>query len=94
MATMNAPTMERRHIPERRTTASAHGTKLNALDWTATVLMIVGALNWGLIGMFDYNLVSALFGVETLITRLVYVVVGLAALYGIYMATKLASKRT
>lgn len=95
MATMNAPTMERRHIPERRTTASAaHGTKLNALDWTATVLMIVGGLNWGLVGIFDYNLVSALFGVETLITRLVYVLVGLAALYGIYMATKLASRQT
>ena len=93
MATMNAPTMERRHIPERRSTAATRGTTMNALDWAATVLMIVGGLNWGLVGVFDYNLVAALFGDQTPLTRLVYALVGFAALYGIYMAARIAAKR-
>lgn len=93
MATMNAPTMERRHIPERRSSGTAaRGTKLNALDWAATILMIVGGVNWGLVGVFDFNLVAALFGEQTPLTRLVYALVGVAALYGIYMAVKLAAK--
>ena len=95
MATMNAPTMERRHIPERRSTgAAARGTKMNALDWAATILMIVGGLNWGLVGVLDFNLVAALFGDQTPLSRLVYALVGLAALYGIYMAIKLNSGKS
>lgn len=94
MATMNAPTMERRHIPERRSTAAAaRGGTMNALDWAATILMIVGGLNWGLVGLFDYNVVAALFGDQTPLTRLVYALAGVAALYGIYMAAKIAAKR-
>lgn len=94
MATMNAPTMERRHIPERRSTAAAaRGGTMNALDWAATILMIVGGLNWGLVGLFDYNVVAALFGDQTPLTRLVYALVGVAALYGIYMAAKIAARR-
>ncbi|NML59971.1 DUF378 domain-containing protein [Massilia sp. RP-1-19] len=94
MATMNAPGMERRHIPERRSTATAErGTYLNALDWAATVLMIVGGLNWGLVGAFDYNVVAALFGSDSPLTRLVYAFVGIAALYGAYMAARTAVAR-
>lgn len=94
MATMNAPSMERRHIPERRSSdTAARGTTLNALDWAATVLMIVGGLNWGLVGAFDYNVVTALFGDQTPLTRLVYALVGIAALYGVYMAARSAAKR-
>lgn len=94
MATMNAPTMERRHIPERRSTSSAaRASKMNVLDWSATILMIVGGLNWGLVGVFDYNVVAQLFGDQTPLTRLVYALVGVAALYGVYMAIKLASSR-
>lgn len=94
MATINAPTMERRHIPERRShVAARRGAVLNALDWGATVLMIIGGLNWGLVGAFEYNVVEALFGVQTPLTRLTYTLVGIAALYGIYMAAKIASRR-
>ena len=46
----------------------------------ALVLVIIGALNWGLIGGFHYNLVETLFGVGT-ITQVVYIVVGVAALF-------------
>lgn len=47
---------------------------------------IIGALNWGLIGFFDFNLVTWMFGVDTMLTRIVYIIVGLTALtnIGIY----------
>lgn len=91
MATMNAPTMERRHIPERRSSAP-HAATMNVVDWAATVLMIIGGINWGLVGVFDYNLVSAMFGEQTALSRFVYALVGLAALYGVYTASKMASR--
>jgi uncharacterized membrane protein YuzA (DUF378 family) len=93
MATINAPASERRHLSDRRTTGSTHKVKLNAIDWIAMVLMIVGGLNWGLVGMFDFNLVAALFGSQTPLSRIVYVVVGLASLYGIYLTSKMAADR-
>ena len=66
-----------------------HHAGLSALDWVAMVLMIVGGLNWGLVGAFEFDLVATLFGEMTAISRLVYVLVGLAALYGVFMLTKL-----
>ena len=47
----------------------------------AAVLVIIGGLNWGLVGIFDYNLVDAIFGAGSVLSRIVYIVVGLAALY-------------
>jgi uncharacterized membrane protein YuzA (DUF378 family) len=55
--------------------------KMNGLDYTAWLLVVVGGLNWGLVGAFDYNLVDSLFGVGSVIARVVYVLVGVAALY-------------
>lgn len=53
-----------------------------ALDRIALVLVIIGALNWLLVGLFSYDLVAALFGgADSLISRIVYVVVGLAGLW-------------
>lgn len=56
---------------------------MKALDVTALVLIIIGGLNWGLVGLFDYNLVAALFGDDSVVTRVVYSLVGLAALWAI-----------
>ena len=47
------------------------------------VLTIIGALNWGLIGLFDFNLVATLFGTDNVITRIVYVLVGIAGIINI-----------
>lgn len=55
--------------------------KLNALDWVAFLLVVVGGLNWGLVGLFDFDLVAAIFGDMSGISRVVYVLVGLGALY-------------
>lgn len=63
--------------------------KLNGLDWLAYVLVIIGGLNWGLVGAFEFNLVDELFGEESALARIVYVLVGLSAVYLLYTATKL-----
>jgi len=56
---------------------------VKALSTTALVLIIIGGLNWGLVGLFDYNLVDSLLGEGSALARTVYVLVGLAALYSI-----------
>ena len=90
MATMNIPTTERRHIPERRTTASGTGdlAGMSALDYIAMGLLIVGGLNWAMVGLFGVDLVATLFGVQTPATRVVYILVGLSALYAIYLVSR------
>jgi len=47
----------------------------------ALVLTLIGGLNWGLVGFFDYNLVDSLFGAGSVLARVVYALVGLGALY-------------
>ena len=48
------------------------------------ILLIIGGINWGLIGFFNYNLVSGIFGANLIVlSRIIYAVVGLAALYAI-----------
>lgn len=51
--------------------------------YVATILVIVGGLNWGLVGAFDYNLVAKIFGDQTAAARTVYVLVGISALIAI-----------
>lgn len=54
---------------------------MSIIDWIARILVLIGGLNWGLIGFFGYNLVSSIFGEATSASRTVYSLVGLAALY-------------
>lgn len=49
----------------------------------ALVLVIVGAINWGLIGLFDFNLVDTLFGVGSMISKIVYILVGISGIIDI-----------
>ncbi|EGD48264.1 protein of unknown function DUF378 [Ruminiclostridium papyrosolvens DSM 2782] len=53
------------------------------LDRVALVLIIIGALNWLSVGLFRYDLVGAIFGTASLITRAIFVIVGIAGLYSI-----------
>jgi hypothetical protein len=65
--------------------------KFTWFDWLALALVIVGALNWGLVGFFDYNLVSAIFGSG--FGRVIYGIVGLTGVYTIFLgASKIAHK--
>lgn len=54
------------------------------LDLMAMILLLIGGLNWGLVGAFNYNLVSNLLGDASTMTRVVYGLVGLCALYSAY----------
>lgn len=56
---------------------------MRALDTIALLLVIIGAVNWGLIGFFRFDLVAALFGDMSTFTRIVYALVGIAGLYAI-----------
>jgi uncharacterized membrane protein YuzA (DUF378 family) len=58
-------------------------TSLKTIDCVVYGLIMVGALNWGMVGLFGINLVTTLFGPMTFMSRLIYCVVGLAAVYDI-----------
>ena len=60
---------------------------MKLLDILVTLLIVIGALNWGLVGLFGFNLVGMLFGEATAITRLIYTVVGLAGIYEAFNVT-------
>ncbi|WP_101294477.1 DUF378 domain-containing protein [Halegenticoccus soli] len=69
------------------------------LDWISLALVIVGAINWGLVGLGEFagsnwNLVNLVFGSVPAIEAAVYVVVGLAGLYELYFAYQLYGART
>lgn len=54
------------------------------MDTLALILVIIGALNWGLIGLFQFDLVAAIFGgMSAVFSRVVYTIVGLAGIWGI-----------
>lgn len=61
---------------------------MNTLFKTTLVLSIIGCLNWGLVGLFDFNLVEYLLGDGSVITRIVYVLVMLSGLVNIGILTK------
>lgn len=66
--------------------------KMSALDWIAWVLVIIGGLNWGLVGIFKWDLVAAIFGGSTTaIARIIYTLVGLSALYLIATVGKMTA---
>ncbi len=56
---------------------------MQILQKIALVFTIIGALNWGLIGIFDFDLVAAIFGDMSLMSRIVYTIVGIAGLINI-----------
>ena len=66
---------------------------MNWLDWIALILVLVGALNWGLVGLLSFDLVAYLFGALSILSLLVYDLVGLAALYMIVMGLVKMSKK-
>ena len=72
----------------------AQSARLNTLDWLSLILMVIGGINWGLIGALDLNLVAALLGPGTMASRVVYMLVGLAGLYGVVVMARLGRSAT
>ena len=56
---------------------------MKVLDTIALILIIIGGLNWGLIGFFQFNLVDSIFGTYSIISRVIYALVGLSSIYGL-----------
>ena len=56
---------------------------MKVIDKIALVLIVIGALNWGLIGIFNFILVEAIFGDMTVLARIVYGLVGVSSIWGI-----------
>ena len=55
---------------------------MNVLNKVFLILLIIGGLNWGLVGLFQYDLVAALFGgMSSLLSRIIYTLVGISGLY-------------
>lgn len=54
---------------------------MKIIDKIALALVIIGAINWGLIGLFNFNLVDTLFGAMSIISRIVYILVGVSGLW-------------
>jgi uncharacterized membrane protein YuzA (DUF378 family) len=64
---------------------------VKALTWTALVLLVVGGLNWLLVGAFNFDLVATLFGEMSPLSRIVYVLVGVSAVYVLVYSRRLVS---
>lgn len=54
---------------------------MKVLHMIAFILLVIGGLNWGLVGLFKYNLVESIFGMDSTLTMLIYILVGISALY-------------
>lgn len=57
---------------------------ISTFDLIVLILLIIGGINWGLVGLFGFNLVEAIFGVGSFLTSIIYLVVGLSAIYVLY----------
>jgi len=60
---------------------------------TALFLTIIGALNWGLVGFFDFNLVTFIFGGIAVLSKIVYMLVGISGIIVAYIATNCCMKK-
>ncbi|MFW5866131.1 MAG: DUF378 domain-containing protein [Nanoarchaeota archaeon] len=60
----------------------------NGLDWISMILLIIGGINWGLVGLFKFDLVATLFNSIPVLRDVIYTLVGIAALYGVYVALR------
>jgi uncharacterized membrane protein YuzA (DUF378 family) len=67
---------------------------MTTMNWIALVLLIIGGLNWMLVGLFEFDLVAALFGEMTVLARIVYILVGVAAIYALIVSRRLATPAT
>lgn len=63
---------------------------MKALNGIALTLVIIGALNWLLVGLFEFNLVDAIFGSLSVLTRIIYIIVGIAGLWSIAFYSKIS----
>lgn len=67
-------------------------TFMSILRMVTFILVLIGALNWGLVGFFNYDLVGSIFGDMSLISRIIYALVGLSAIFMMFASGNIFSK--
>lgn len=94
MATLDMPTTDRRHIPERRhhLPGERQAWRVSSIDYIALALLVIGGLNWASVALFNIDAVATVFGAQSPATRLIYALVGIAALYSVYFGAKIARR--
>lgn len=70
-------------------TSSEKEKTKDMVGWVAFVLLVVGGLNWGLVGLINLDLVEKIFGDMTVLSRIIYILVGISAIYFILMPPKM-----
>lgn len=65
---------------------------MKALNAITLILLVVGGLNWGLVGLFDFDLVAALFGAGSFLSRLVYILVAVSAIWQLIQLVTASSR--
>ena len=66
---------------------------MKVVDTIALILILIGAINWGLIGFFSFDLVRVIFGNMSMVSRIIYALVGIAAIYGFSYFGRLKKKK-
>jgi uncharacterized membrane protein YuzA (DUF378 family) len=67
---------------------------MKALTWIAVIVLVIGGINWLLVGAFNFDLVATLFGEMSAMARIVYMLVGLAAIYVAIYSPRLVRSAT
>jgi len=65
---------------------------MKILNWITFILVVIGGLNWGLIGIADFNLVTTIFG-DGILTKIIYGLVGLSAIYMLIFGGKMMAEK-
>jgi len=71
---------------------SSEKDKKDVIGWVALVLLVIGGLNWGLVGLIKLDLVKAIFGDMSVLSRIIYLLVGVSAIYILLMPPKMSNK--
>ena len=66
---------------------------MKIINFIALILVIIGGINWGLIGLFQFNLVDFLFSAGSILSRIIYTLVGISALWSIGLLAKIAEEK-
>lgn len=63
---------------------------MKVINWIALTLVIIGAINWLLVGIFEFNLVDTIFGSLSVLSRIIYIIVGISGLWSIAFYSKVS----
>ena len=64
---------------------------MKVINWIACIFVLIGALNWGLIGAFHYNVIATFLGAKSDLTRLIYILIGLSGIWSLFTCWKKCS---